>query len=1502
MFAVALRYNDREYYKVVEADRGVVFGSGKKVAVQIPDAPEWLLTVKFQNGRVTIISKQGKVIETEYHTNELIFPFGQSQDVVVYTSVIVGVSESKMILPYNGLISVGRREDNDIILGYPIVSGHHFQLSCENGTVHVIDMDSTNHLYLNGKIIDRAVMKTDDVLSVFTFRFILKNGMLYFENLGSALNFSESVSQYLEINEEAGLITTESVLKGDEKYLSYHLSPRIREEMPSEPIYLSPVPEQARSLGGSKGNMAFLLSSGAMMAASLATGFISPVMLLARAAGMISPVANMARYGKLSKEEKKQLEEYEKLRQEKYQAYIDDQKAKILKVANIQRKILTTENQAPTQCLDTVNSLNRNLWERMPTDDDFLTTRLGIGRVKLCVEVKTRHDDNDFRMSEDDELETLGNKIIEETRLVDNTPVCVALGQLQTVGIVGSEEQLVYLLRAMLVEITAMHSPADVKLVFLADRPSQSRWGVLRWLPHIWDETKQVRYISFDDESRHVICELLEDIIRKRKNDISKNEFTGEKAPLVLPHYVVVAESRDLLCQEAIYEDLASNNEKLGMTTIFLSDDLYGLPQKCQVIVEAKDKPCVYFRESLNEKLIFDMDELIHQKDLESYARRISAIELDSGSNETGIPNSVTFLQGYNAHDVHDLDILDRWENSEPYRTLAAPIGVMNGGKIFALNVMSGEGSHGPHGLLAGTTGSGKSELLQTWILSMAVNYHPHDVNFVIIDYKGGGMSDLMEPLPHVVGKITNIDRNINRSLVALKSELKRRQQLFAKAGVNNIEKYQRAYKNGEVDHPLPHLILVTDEFAEMKKEEPEFMTELNSVATVGRSLGIHMLLATQKPAGVVTDQINSNSRFRICMKVQDVTDSREMLKRPDAAKITQSGRAYYRIGEDEDFGLFQSFYSGAEYVEDKKAVAANENQVRIVGVTGNRINPVVRSNEKKSDSKDELTAITEEINRICQLNNITKMAGPWLPELPKWLPLKEVFEKSEEEIFAYKSINDSIKIPIGMYDIPEHQAQGVCYLNLSEVGHCAVYGMPGSGKTFFLKTLITSIGYLYRSNDISITVLDAGSWSLTEFEKMPHVKEVILNQDTNRIDKFIGIIRRELNVRKEAFVKKAVNSLAAYRASVSSDLPAIIIVVDGITQLFEQSMQLEEALTEVAASGSTYGIHLVYTANSSIGFKYKFTQLIKQSIALQLPDKGDYINVVGRISGGIPMFPGRAYIKGNPPISVQLAAYSEHKDEIERNKDVESIIKDIIDAETTVIAEQQTVEAIADAEESADIVMPRTTLGIGIDINTLERVIINLSKEYSLLICGENDADSRNVLNSAVKQFKSRDDCQVIGINTSNYQDSLQNLVGLLSDRKKQRKEQVWSEDYTEEKWLSGYQQICIVLEDVRSLIDSMDDKDKKTLRRLITLSGGLGVAVVAYCDKRTLEEKASDIICNALVEMKNVIGTVYEPADFSFLRSRIENSGWIGLEQGEAFVVTEDYLKVVSISKEVL
>src|SRR5699024_1019418 len=232
-------------------------------------------------------------------------------------------------------------------------------------------------------------------------------------------------------------------------------------------------------------------------------------------------------------------------------------------------------------------------------------------------------------------------------------------------------------------------------------------------------------------------------------------------------------------------------------------------------------------------------------------------------------------------------------------KTLAVPLGVRGTEDYVYLNLH--EKAHGPHGLVAGTTGSGKSEILQSYILSLAINYHPHEVGFLLIDYKGGGMASLFRDLPHLLGVITNLDGSESmRALASIKSELARRQLIFNAFDVNHIDDYSKIFRAGEADEPMPHLFIISDEFAELKKEQPEFMSELVSTARIGRSLGVHLILATQRPSGIVDEQIWSNSKFKLALKVQNEADSKEVIKTPDAANITEPGRAYLQVGNNE--------------------------------------------------------------------------------------------------------------------------------------------------------------------------------------------------------------------------------------------------------------------------------------------------------------------------------------------------------------------------------------------------------------------------------------------------------------------------------------------------------------------------------------------------------------------------------------------------------------------------
>ena len=317
------------------------------------------------------------------------------------------------------------------------------------------------------------------------------------------------------------------------------------------------------------------------------------------------------------------------------------------------------------------------------------------------------------------------------------------------------------------------------------------------------------------------------------------------------------------------------------------------LPPACSQIVELtpneKGQAALFRPLRFNEKpLFFTPDPALSSAVYERSALRLANVEMADKDKSFTLPKVYTFLEMYSAGKVEHLNIQQRWSQSDASTSLAAPVGVDSNGNIFMLDIH--EKAHGPHGLIAGMTGSGKSEWIMSYILSLAICYNPEDLAFILIDYKGGGMAQAFAKLPHTAGIITNLDGNmIRRSLMSIDSELKRRQRIFSlvssQIGTSTIDiyKYQQLYHQGEVKESIPHLLIIADEFAELKDQEPEFMDDLISAARIGRSLGVHLILATQKPSGVVNDQIWSNTRFRICLKVQDRSDSQEMLRRPEA-------------------------------------------------------------------------------------------------------------------------------------------------------------------------------------------------------------------------------------------------------------------------------------------------------------------------------------------------------------------------------------------------------------------------------------------------------------------------------------------------------------------------------------------------------------------------------------------------------------------------------------------
>ena len=1416
-------------------------GSAKKDDIFFDKLKSSQISIKFYGDKFGLSSKEPNEIKFNDIPIPNIVLVDKQRAMIVYVDYVKSTHKQTVKLPHNGAVTVGRRSTNNVIIKNRYVSGEHCVIKRENGVFYVENKSETNGTFVNSIKVTKSKIVTGDVVHIFNYSIRLDSGELFFENAGEDITFKDV--EFSQTNQK-----DTAYVNGQRRI--YRRSPRTQEQLPATDIILATPPSKQQKYEKPKGMLSSVIGTAAMFGTSMFTGgAMSAAMVAARSSMLIMPATNIVSQKNSNKRSKKKSEDYEALRAMRFGNYLNEQRTRIFSVADQQRKIITDENPSPKECIDITSSMRRNLWERTPLDRDFLDVRLGMGYEPLCINVKDRGEAYGVEL-EDDDAREMSAMLVEESKYVDNIPVRVSLKNNTTIGLIGNRARVCQQVKNMVTELCSMHCFSDVRIVGIFDEEEKPQWEFLRWLPHIWDESGSVRYLSFDKESAHAICDSFNEMLKVRIRD-TKDDY-GIKKNIPIPYYIFILGSKKYMETEEIMPNLLHNNPSLGVTSLFLFDDIYSLPNACNYIIDVDNFPSAYERDKVNSKFVFSMDE-VDPKEFDKFARMMSSVELKGFATAADIPDSVTFLEGYGVKTIEELNIEERWKKNFAYKTLAAPIGVMGGEKLFSLNIRESKGSpdeHGPHGLVAGTTGSGKSELLQTWILSMCVNFHPNEVNFVLIDYKGGGMANLLEAMPHVVGKITNIASNIKRSIISLNREKERRMAMFAAAGVNNIDKYHKLYHEGKVSEPLPHLVIVADEFAELKKEEPQFIADLVSVARVGRTLGIHLVLATQKPEGIVDDQISGNSRFRLCLKVQDASDSREMIERPEASRITQAGRCYVRVGKDEVLELFQSFWSGAPYFGKAVENVEKGNQVCIVETNGQKIMPPKKNKTKVKAELDELAAINKYITELAKANGIPELRGPWLPELENDIGFDAIHDCAEG--FDGEKWNENklpwLKVPVGIYDMPELQEQGTLCLDFAKDGHYGIYGASGTGKTILLKTLTTSICRNYTPDDVNIYIIDCGGWSMNVMSSFPHVGAVVLDVEEEKIQKFQMLINEEFDRRRRLFLANVVSSLSAYREIVGK-MPAIIIMIDNIMPIFDLYPDMEDLLVRIARDGATYGIYLVFTANTNTGIRYKIIQNVKGAVAFELTDKGDYSGIVGRVEGKfLPKTRGRAFYKDLSATEFQVAWYTEGETETARATNIKALASQMNDAwkgsrPGVIPVMPETVELSAVSCEY----QKRNRIPLGISHEKIEMSFADMEKNYCFMVTGSIGSGKSAVLKNIAKvidnpdnlmyffdsnkrtfaEFASTATGYAVDSNDADVSAIIREIVGMLNTRKDAQVAASSEPGFDAASFILKEKQICIFIDDIQEFVESIENETRNWMDNIARLAEDLGVLI---------------------------------------------------------------------------
>ena len=596
-------------------------------------------------------------------------------------------------------------------------------------------------------------------------------------------------------------------------------------------------------------------------------------------------------------------------------------------------------------------------------------------------------------------------------------------------------------------------------------------------------------------------------------------------------------------------------------------------------------------------------------------------------------------------------------------------------------------------------------------------------------------MANLFKNLPHLLGTITNLDgAQSMRALASINAEIHRRERLFGEFEVNHINQYQKKFKNGEATEPLPHLFLISDEFAELKVNQPDFIKELVSIARVGRSLGVHLILATQKPSGVVDDQIWSNSRFKIALKVADRSDSNEMLHTPDAAEITQTGRAYLQVGNNEVYELFQSAWSGADYQPDKDDMGIEDHTIYLINELGQYeiLNEDLSGLEDVDEIKEvptELDAIVQNIQLLCEEQEIPPVPQPWLPPLKERIALEELEEVQPAVAWAQEK---PLSVLLGMADIPQAQKQEAISINLSKDGHILLYGSPGTGKTTFLQTAAMDLARKFSPKDLTMYLMDFGTNGLAPLSKLPQVADTMLLEQTEKISKFVRIMEKELNRRKKLLADYGVGTLELYRQASGQEEPAIVILLDSYEAFKEEAYEAElfKLLVRISREGLSIGVHLLVTAGRQTNLRAQLYSNFKHQLSLPQNEAGEVRAIVGSTPLAMTMedIKGRALMKREEVDVIQLAlpVYGANDTQVLNNlrQEVASLQEAWTGQRPSAIpmVPEELTEKDFYSRASVQTAYEHGLVPLGLDLETVEPVTWNLAKGNLLYLTDKEE------------------------------------------------------------------------------------------------------------------------------------------------------------------------------------
>jgi S-DNA-T family DNA segregation ATPase FtsK/SpoIIIE len=1136
----------------------------------------------------------------------------RSGSVAATVTVLDGPDKGKTFPIPVGSSSVGRGQDQSIVLTDPLVSKSHVRINVTD-VAEVIDLGSANGTTVNGETVDRATVAGGDIVGVGDTTFTVAVA-------AHRASAAQSGSEY------------------------FNRSPRLDPHYPGMKLASPEPPER----GKPQRLPIIALIAPLVMGAILFAVTQSALSLIFIG---LSPILMLATYIDNRVQNKRQW----RIASADFAASMDSTTSTINSTHEVELASRLRETPSLRDVVADVQTRGPFVWTRRPEHAEFLTIRLGLGDVPSRVAFQLPSQ----RKGTTEHWE-LVKQAAELAAIVRGAPVVENLAKCGSIGVAGPLSNSRGVARGLVAQLAALHSPAELVIAGIASTDSAAQWDWLKWLPHVGSAFAPVAAapLATGGQGTTALVSELEALVETRAEAQSSSSESGSELPIVL----LVVED-DAPVERARLVSLAEHGPAVGIHLIWVSVSLARLPAACRTFIEVTGSAdaalagFVHTADGISPVSCETMD-----ADAALQLSRSLAPLVDSGArldDASDLPRSISLLQLLGNEIATDPDaVVGRWTETNSILTgrfassspgkskpnLRAVFG-QAASEPFAIDLRA----DGPHALVGGTTGSGKSEFLQAWVLGLAAAHSPQRVSFLFVDYKGGSAFANCIDLPHSVGIVTDLSEHmVRRALTSLRAELRYREHLFLRKKFKDILDFERS---GDPDVP-PSLVIVVDEFAALATEVPEFVDGVVDVAQRGRSLGLHLILATQRPAGVIRDNLRANTNLRIALRMADESDSDDVLGTPLAGSFDPAvpGRGAAKTGPGRIRG-FQSGYAGGwtSDIPEPASVSIEELAFGIPQVwEPPRDSAADAAKAAAAEGPTDIQRIVSNVRAAAARAELPTPRKPWLPVLADSYDFSKLPNRRTDS-----------ELVLGVVDDAASQSQPTVAFNPDRDGNMAIIGTGGTGKSTALRTIAVSAAVTMRGGPTHIYGLDFGSGGLQMLRALPHVGAVISGDDEERVARLLRWLRDLVDQRSVKYGEARAGTITDYRRIAKApDEPRIVLLLDGIAafrETYENSVISPwfSVFSQIATDGRQVGVHVVVTGDRPAAVPSSLSSSIQRRVVLRLANQDDYamLGVPNDVLGPASP-PGRgildelevqiAVLGGDPNVAVQARQIEE--------------------------------------------------------------------------------------------------------------------------------------------------------------------------------------------------------------------------------------------------------------------